>query len=228
MTRQMLTETLDYFQKHMLPEDEVAQRAGISVDRLLELVQWRCVPPHTHEVSIGTQISGCFGDFAFPPENRRYYHPSIVEWMARVLPIAETLPLYTVAERMRDEFFDDFVAALDGRAPPWEGMSAVEGAVYAWNYVMDGTWGACLKVIDIPSMLAKEYARAVFRAVATLPDDAVLSHDQLSALEQAITDYERVAQEFAPHERPLSSRSVEYDAAKARFTTAGISPARAA
>ncbi len=217
MTDNNLADIRAYFETHMLSEEVTAEKSGVTVEQLLTLVSWRCIPPHTHKIEMSASVSGCFGRFSYPAETQRFYHPSVIDWVAHAMPLLDAMSVHDAAEAIRAQFFDDFIAALDGAATPWAGLSAEQGAAYAWAYVIDGTWGACLKTIDIPSMLAKEYARVVFREVAALPEGAALTPDMMHRLGKAIAGYEAVAQDFAPHERPLSSKSVEYDIAKARL-----------
>lgn len=217
MTQADAREVAAYLDLYYLTEAQLADGANIASEDLREMVRWRCVPPHTHQLTRGTVLSGCFGTYTANEEPVRYYHPSVLDWIAKARLFSRTMPLWQVAERQRQDFFRDFVQALDGRDPPWDGMDAEQGAAYAWAFVMDGTWGACLKVIDIPSMLAKESARATFRDIAALPADRPLSAEDRARLAQAVAGYDRAAQAFAPHERPESSRVNEFEPAKARL-----------
>lgn len=204
-----------YLDNYYLTLETLAERAGVDPVRVCQLIDAQCVPPHSHEVRGVTVFAGSFEDYAVPAPPRRYYHPSLVAWVTRAEALAASHTLGEVARLQREGFAREFAEALGGAAPPWPG-----GVDYAWSYLMDGTWGTCLKDISVPSLLAKERARQCIAAVANIGPGHEPDAEERAALTQAVEQYERVTGDFAPHERAKSSRRVEVEAAVHRFALA--------
>ncbi len=201
-----------YLDANFLTIEDLAARAGVTTERVVELIDAQCVPPHSHEVRGVAVYASTFGEYtaAVPPV--RYYHPSLVDWARKASALARRHSLSDVARRMRKDFEQAFEAALDGRAPPWP-----RGVDYAWAYLMDGTWGLCLKEISVANLLQKEFARqAIARLVSPDPGHA-LTPAARAALIEAIRAYNQVAADFGPHERADSSRSREVGAAIEKY-----------
>jgi len=201
-----------YLEAHYLRLEELAARAGVTAERVTELIDAQCVPPHSHEVHGVTVYASTFGDYtaAVPPE--RHYHPSLVAWVKKASALARRHSLADVARRMRKDFEQAFEDALDGRAPPWP-----RGVDHAWAYLMDGTWGLCLKDISVAAMLQKEFARATIARLVSPDPNHVLSPAARAVLIEAIHAYNAVAADFAPHERADSSRCREVGAAIEKY-----------
>jgi len=197
-----------YLDANYLTLDELSARAGVLPERVLELVDAQCVPPHSHEVRGVAIYASTFGEFTAPVPPVRYYHPSLVGWVRKASTLARRHSLADVARRMRRDFEQAFEAALDGRSPPWP-----RGVDYAWAYLMDGTWGLCLKEISVASMLQKEFARQTIANLVSPDPHHVLSPAARAALIEAIEAYNEVATAFGPHERGDSSRCREVGAA---------------
>jgi len=201
-----------YLDANFLTLQELSEQAGLAPERVLELVDAQCVPPHSHEVRGVAIYASTFGEYTAPLPPERYYHPSLVDWVKKASALARRHSLADVARRMRKDFEAAFEAALDGRAPPWP-----RGVDYAWAYLMDGTWGLCLREISVANMLQKEFARqTIARLVSPEPDHA-LSAEARRTLIAAIETYNEVAADFGPHERPDSSRVREVGAAIEKY-----------
>jgi Family of unknown function (DUF6058) len=201
-----------YLDANYLRLADLAAQAGITTDRVLELVDAQCVPPHSHEVRGVVVYASTFGEYTAAVPPRRYYHPSLVDWVRKASALARNHTLADVARRMRKDFEQAFEAALDGRTPPWP-----RGVDYAWAYLMDGTWGLCLKEISTPNLLQKEFARETIRRLVSPDPDHVLSPAARAALIEAIRAYDAVAADFAPHELGDSSRAREVGAAIEKY-----------
>jgi hypothetical protein len=201
-----------YLDANFLRLDELAARAGVTPERVLELAAAQCVPPHSHEVRGVTVYASTFGEYtaAVPPE--RYYHPSLVDWVRKASALARRHSLADVARRMRKDFEETFEAALDGRSPPWP-----RGVDYAWAYIMDGTWGLCLKEISVANLLQKEFARQTIARLVSPDPGHELTSAARAALIEAIRAYDAVAADFGPHEFADSSRSREVGAAIEKY-----------
>jgi hypothetical protein len=201
-----------YLDANYLTLEELAALAGVTPDRLLELVDAQCVPPHSHEVRGLAIFASTFGEYTAPVPPARYYHPSLVGWVRKASALARRHTLADVARRMRKDFEQAFEAALDGRPPPWP-----RGVDYAWAYLMDGTWGLCLKEISVANLLQKEFARQTIARLVSPDPQHALSPTARAALIEAIDAYNEAASDFGPHELGDSSRCREVGAAIEKY-----------
>ena len=201
-----------YIDANYLTLEETARGAGVTPERLLELVAAHCIPPHSYEVRGTVVFASTFGEFATPAAPRRYYHPDTVGWAAKAEALAEDRTLNEVARTMREEFERAVETALDGRPAPW-----ARGVDHAWAFWMDGTFGLCLKQLTVASLVAKERARADIAAIVRPDPDHRLSEAERDDLVAAIASYDRVACAFAPHEVGKSSRRLEIGPAVEKY-----------
>lgn len=212
MSRFEPAEVERYLDANYLTLEEISTRAGVAPERIVELIRAQCVPPHSHEVRGVAVFASTFGEYTAPVPPVRYYHPSLVAWVKKASALARRHSLADTARRMRKDFEQAFEDALDGRAPPWP-----RGVDHAWAYLMDGTWGLCLKKISVAAMLQKEFARQTIARLVSPDPDHVPSPAARAALIEAIEAYDEVAADFGPHERPDSSRVREVGAAIEKY-----------
>jgi len=196
-------------QQYLLEQDflkpnELAKRTGTTPDQILALEEAQCIPAASYVVEGEMAVTSSFGTYHLPVTPERYYHPSIEGWVARALSLSQTRKLSEVAKVVRAEFDKHFVEALNDNPPPWPG-----GSDYAWKYMTDGTWGICLKNIDMDHLLTKEYARATIRQITATDKVDGLTSDGRKQLVAAILAYRRVTMPFAPHEFDESSTQCE-------------------
>ena len=196
-------------QQYLLEQDflkpnELAKRTGTTPDKILALEEAQCIPAASYVVEGEMAVTSSFGTYHLPVTPERYYHPSIEGWVARALSLSQTRKLSEVAKVVRAEFDKHFVEALNDNPPPWPG-----GSDYAWKYMTDGTWGICLKNIDMDHLLTKEYARATIRQIAATDKVDGLTSDERKQLVAAILAYRQVTMPFAQHEFDESSTQCE-------------------
>ncbi len=201
-----------YLDANYLTLKELSASAGVTPERVLELVDALCVPPHSHEVRGVAIFASTFGEYTAPVPPERYYHPSLVGWVRKASALARRHTLADVARRMRKDFEQTFETALDGRPPPWP-----RGVDYAWAYLMDGTWGLCLKEISVANLLQKEFARQTIARLVSPDPRHELSATARAALIEAIAAYNEVATDFGPHELGDSSRCREVGSAIEKY-----------
>lgn len=214
-------QVLDYLDRHFLTLEALAERAQTPPAQILALVRAGCIPPHSYEVAGELTVRSTFGDYALPAGPRRYYHPSVATWIERAKTLAERYSLDEVATRMRAGFAQDLKAALKGRPAP--ASLALE---QAWGYVLDGTWGLCLKEITPLAMVEKTLARELIKDVTEATGDRPLNPADRSLLEAAVVQYDAVTGPFAPHEFPESSRHREINAVVEKYDLSawGVTP----
>lgn len=192
----------EYLDRHYLTIAAVAARSGITSERVAELEEAGCIPGHTHEWRDETVVNGVFGEFRFPGSTVKFYHPSVVDWIRQTATFPDDMPLTDLAEKMYERFGEDLMSAIGDRMPPWD-----DPVNYAWAYILDGTWGACLKEIKPTSMLTKEYARKAIRELKA--ENRMPTEAEKVELRNHVAGYEEVAMPFAPHEVPTCSRTLE-------------------
>lgn len=198
--------------ENYLTLDELAAQAGTMPERIRELEAARCIPATSYMVGGEMSITSSFGTYHLPVSETRYYHPDIVRWARRALQLLETMDLTEAARTVRADFDAEFHRLLDGAAPPWP-----RGADYAWDYIVDGTWGLCLKDVDVASLLAKEQARVTIRSIVKPDAGHALTGEERQKLQEALAKFETVALPFAPHEVGDSCRHSELEPAIRKY-----------
>ncbi|MEM7561526.1 MAG: DUF6058 family natural product biosynthesis protein [Pseudomonadota bacterium] len=198
--------------ENYLTEKELADKTGTTAENILNMEELQCIPAATYVVTGQMIVTSSFGEYQLPIESERYYHPSVVSWVSEALEFADKYDLGEVAKMVRENFDNRFSAALDGESPPWP-----DGADYAWNYITDGTWGLCLKSVDMDHILTKEYARAAIRELMVPETSENLTSEERNRLIESIKSYRKVALPFAPHEFPESSTEREVNPAIRKY-----------
>lgn len=190
--------------QNYLTLDELAMQAGTSVEQIRDLEAAHCIPAASYVVGGEMSFTSSFGTYCLPVTETRYYHPDIVRWAKRALDLLKTMDLADAARTVRADFDAEFHRLLDGASPPWP-----RGADYAWDYIVDGTWGLCLQDVDVASLLTKEQARVTIRAIVKPEAEHTLTGEERQKLQEALASFETVALPFAPHEVGESSRHSE-------------------
>ncbi len=201
-----------YLDQNFLTLAALAERAGLTPERVLEMIEAECAPGHSYEVRGELTVTSSFGDYRLPVPPQRYYHPSIAEWLTRAETLAEDRSLAAVSKLVRADFEAGIAKALQGKVTP--GCKSPE---HAWQYLLDGTWGLCLKDISVAAMARKELARAAIAEFSDPGPEESLSETARSDLNAAIKQYNSVAADFAPHEVAESSRRLEVEAAARKY-----------
>ena len=191
-------------EQNYLKPDELAKCTGTTFDQILALEDTQCIPAASYVVEGEMSVTSSFGTYHLPVTPERYFHPSVEAWVTEALTLAQTHELSDVAKIVRTRFDLHFGEALNGKPPPWPG-----GADYAWNYMTDGTWGICLKNIDMEHLLSKEYAREIVRQIESKDTADELTSDDREQLIAAVLSYREVTMPFAPHEVEESSTQRE-------------------
>lgn len=212
MGTDLAMESQAYIDTHYLTGIELARRAGITEQRLLQLVDAKCIPPHSYEVRKDIAVISAFGEYELTAQPELYYHPDLVTWIADANELAKSHPLAEVAQLVRENMTNEIEVALNGRPVPWS-----DGMEHAWDYLMDGSFSLCLKNINASDLIEKEVARARVKSVFESNPDTKLNPEDREELKDAVLRYEEVALPFSPHELPESSRRLEIEAAVKKF-----------
>lgn len=204
-------QTQDYIDGIYVTRDVIAERAGVSEERIMELAAQQCIPPEAYEVKTESVFGSAFGEYRLAHETRHYFHPSHVEWIRRAQSLSETLPLAEVAKKVKNDFLRDVENRLGDHPLPWPA-----GIEHVWKCMMDGSWSLCLKDIDAAGVVHKELARRHF-AELQMKSPTGLTDEERVALEQSVKNYLGVALPFSPHEYSESSRCRELAPAIQKF-----------
>ncbi len=159
-----------------------------------------------------TIFTSSFGSYELEGDVLHYYHPRHVDWIAAAEELAESLSLEDVAVSVKNKFTADILKALGANAMPWP-----DGIALVWDYLMDGTWGLCLKQFDIPGLVQKELARRSIEDITNKADPAAISEADRASLRKAAGQFYEVALPFSPHEVGESSRCLEVNAAVRKY-----------
>ena len=201
-----------YIEKHFLTRAEISKQSGITEQRIIELANAQCIPPHSYEVRRETAYVSAFGEYKFTEEPEFYYHPDIVHWIEKAVALAKDHPLREVSRKIRENLEHEITSLLDGRPVPWP-----DGMGHAWEFVMDGSFSLCLKELTPAHLVKKEVSRQRFAELVEKADGRGKTEVLRNELEDAIADYEDVTLPFSPHELPESSRRLELEPAMAKF-----------
>lgn len=212
VTNATAEQTQSYIDTYYVTRSELAKLAGLSEDRIVELADAKCIPPHAYEVRSDMEVVSSFGSYTLPSAPRYYYHPRSIEWIEHATSLAEHHPLDVVAEMIKTKFSEDIDKALAGRPLPWP-----DGKDRIWDYLMDGTWSLCLKNYNVPDLVQKEVARATIARIAGSATTGDISDRERAALEEAVSAFDEVALPFSPHEVGESSRCLEVNAVVKQF-----------
>jgi len=208
-TTEQLQQHLDSF---YITLDALARRADISKTRILEFIDNQCIPPHSYTVHNVMTISDPIMNYSAHQSMTRYYHPSIVSWIAKARTLAENHSLIDVSRRIREQFILELDKKLAGRSTP-----GCANSEHAWHYFIKGIWGICLQEISVDCIAKKELARLAIANIVNSEPTCELSDAEKIELKKAVDSYNRAVKEFVPHFAPMSSRTVEVEAVVKKY-----------
>lgn len=203
-----------YLQEEYYTLQQLANKANVTTDRILELVELQIIPPHSFEVTQSTSIyCNIKGYFIATPVAIKYYNPSIVKWIQTAESLATGKSLSEIAIFIRGYFNKEFKEAMGDAITP-----GCKGLDHAWRYLMNGTWGICLKEISVASIAKKELSRLKISQLCKLDKpNHQLTLQEKEELKNAIDTYELVTKQFAPHLLPTCSRTLEIEPAVKKY-----------
>lgn len=204
----------NYLQEEYYTIEQLADKANATKDRILELAELQIIPPHSFEVTQNASIyCNIKGAFNATPVTTRYYNPSIVKWIQNAETMAKEESLAEVAIQVRKKFNQEFRYAMGDVITP-----GCKGLDHAWRYLMNGTWGICLKEVSVASIASKELSRLKISQICKYDDpNHTLTNQEKEDLKTAINTYEKVTKQFAPHLVPTCSRTLEIEPAVKKY-----------
>jgi len=211
-------EITSYIKNNYLTIEQLANRSSISLDRLEELINNYCIPKHSHvtskQVIFHTDI---FGESVFVEEKTFYYHPSLIKLAMKANQYLVSTNFIDVAREMKADFTNELCQALseiDDAKHVFDHCFDSEGNLLAdgiekimtehWSYIMDGTYGVCLKEISAKNMILKNIAVSILEEwINCTNQNKNHLHDRAR---YAAALYDRIASDFGPHEIQRSTR----------------------
>lgn len=204
----------NYLQEEYYTLKDLADKARVIPDRVIELVEMQIIPPHSYEVTQNASIyCNIKGAHLAKPIMTKYYNPSIIAWIQNAELLARGKSLSEIAVYVREQFNQEFKEAMGESITP-----GCKGVDHAWRYLMNGTWGICLKEISVSSLANKELSRLKISQLCKLDDsEHKLADNEQDELKEAVATYERVTKKFAPHLVPTCSRTLEIEPAVKKY-----------
>lgn len=214
------TDIINYLNAHYLTFKQLAEFAEMPPEQIQALIANDCIPIHSHKVTRQTVFhTEIFGDTNIPEQEILYYHPSLVEWAITANQYSKIMPLSEVAKKMKSDFIKELSQALvevDGAKevfaycfdemgrlldPGIEKLMAEQ-----WPYIMNGTYGVCLKVISAHNVVVKAVTVAVLEKWIDAATNKLKVAPDINQIGAAVVLYDKVAAHFAPHEISKSTR----------------------
>jgi hypothetical protein len=219
LNRESIEAITNYIENNYLTIEQLANQASISLDQLEQLISNACIPKHSHTITRKIVFhTDIFGDSDFTKQNIFYYHPSLIKMAIKANQYLENSNFIDTANKMKADFTRELYQALveidDAKQVFNECFDKDENLLANgiekimaehWPYVMDGTYGVCLKEISAKNLILKNIA--VFILQEWLSDDNHKKHYSYEKILNAANLYDKVAANFAPHEIIKSTRN---------------------
>lgn len=217
------SDIINYLEQHYLTIDQLADQAHISSEQLDTLIANACIPKHSHQVRhqivFRTEI---FGDTTITQQDNFYYHSTLVKWAVIADQYSKTLSLCEVANKIKADFVIELRQALieiDGARQAFDYCFDDSGNLLDigidkimkehWPYIMDGTYGVCLKSISAKNILIKTMSVSVLEKWVN-GNENKNKKAQHSQTILAAELYDSVTSCFGPHEISKSTRDRLY------------------
>lgn len=192
----------DYLRTHFVLKQKFIELAGISLERLDQLIEAGAVPCATYKSNGRSIESHVFGEIeGHDSSPGEYFRPECVRWIKIANQAAEGLERSSVLDTLTQELS----AALTsyGLSP-----TAIQTRVHDYiPYFLDGTFGLCVADPSTGAGIArKETLQEKLTEITdngSNPSPAGMTRDELL---QLIDDYAASSMPFSPAEYPRSSR----------------------
>jgi len=220
---------LDYVRRHCLTPQALVQAAGLAEDRLRELVAAGCLPQPTYVLDPSLAVRSAIRSETLAPKLEEWFGAAVLPWARRAAE--STLPLPALADRLRQDFADDFRQALlvsEGRVHGWTELFDAAGAIdeAAFTKAFDEIWreswlggayGVCLRRFDGHHLVTKLVERSRIRALTAEGVKPALTAAEAAEVTTAMARLDAVITPFAPHERPHGTPGLWIDRIADRY-----------
>lgn len=220
---------LDYVRRHCLTPPALTQAAGLTEDRLRALIAARCLPQPTYMLDPSLTVRSAIRSETLAPQPEEWFGAAVLPWACRAAE--STLLLPALADRLRQDFADDFRQALlvsEGRAHGWTELFDAAGAIdeaalaksldeiWQENW-LGGAYGVCLRRFDGHHLVTKLVERSRIRALTEEGAKPTLTAAEAAAVTTAMARLDAVLTPFAPHERPHGTPGLWIDRIADRY-----------
>ncbi|WP_395680198.1 DUF6058 family natural product biosynthesis protein [Inquilinus sp.] len=219
---------LDYVRRRCLTPPALAHAAGLTEDRLRQLIAARCLPGPTYVLNPSLTVRSAIRSEALA-QPEEWFGAAVLPWARHAAD--STLPLPELAIRLRQEFTADFRRALlasEGRFYGWTELFDAAGAIdeIAFAKALDEIWeehwlggayGVCLRRFDGHHLVTKLVERSRIRALAEEGTKPALPPAEAEQVTAAMARLDAVLAPFAPHERPHGTPGLWIDRIAERY-----------
>lgn len=218
----IMGDTIRYLDNNFLTIHQLAVKTGIDMEQLEKLINYSCIPSHSHKITRQCVFhTDVFGDAIIEEMNILYYHPSLVKWAQKANNYLQSVDISSVAERMKTDFINelrDSLTEIDSAAEIFndcfvngkltdDGVRKIMDA--HWPYIMNGTYGVCLKEISAKNVVIKNIAVSILENWIKGSEDC--RNMLYQKARQAAAWFDTVAAEFGPHDLEKSTRGRLYN-----------------
>lgn len=213
-----IEEITSYIKDNYLTIEQLANRSGISLHQIEKLISNNCIPKHSHAITKHVIFyTDIFGESVFVDEEIFYYHHSLIKLAMKANHYLEISNYIDVASKMKSDFTNEIREALveiDDAQQIFGYCFNDDGDLLAggieklmtehWAYIMDGTYGVCLKEISAKDVILKNIAVSILEEWINCPNQE--KNHLYDRARYAAKLYDRVASYFGPHEILKSTR----------------------
>jgi hypothetical protein len=219
-------EELDaYLQERYLSLEQVAERTGVGIDTLEELIDTGCMPGPSYELRCREEMYAYINDDVDTLSVRtmaRYFAADVIAWVDSIAPRLNDTSPRELAPILKSEMRADFHRGLmrhGGASIEYEGFMSLAGEVdtaafdahfedYVWPNWRAGTWGICVYGSERMQNVARKTI-AVNRLKRLTEDGNRRDYSEGEArkVRDAMAEYDSIVPPFSPHDRHDSSRA---------------------
>ncbi len=219
-----------YLEERYVSLREIAERTGLAVERLEDLIATGCMPGASYErrrrEELWAHINGDADTVSLKTVSR-YFAADVITWVLSIAPRLERNSPRQLAPVLKEELRAGFLDGLvrhGGGAIAYGGFMAEDGAVdqqgfdihfetYVWTNWRAGTWGICVHDSwDIRNVARKTVAVERLKRLTRDGTRTSYSPAEASEVRHAMTEYDAIVPPFAPHDRHEASRARLVDA----------------
>jgi hypothetical protein len=220
---------LDYVRRRCLTPPALAEAAGLTEDRLRDLIAARCLPGPTYGLDPSLTVRSAIRSETPAPQPEEWFGAAVLPWARRTADSAQPLP--ELAGRLRQDFTADFRQALlasEGRFHGWtelfDAAGAIDEAAFArtldeiWEeHWLGGAYAVCLRRFDGRHLVTKLVERSRIRALTEEGTKPALTPAEARQVTVAMARLDAVLTPFAPHERPHGTPGLWIDRIAERY-----------
>ncbi len=112
----------------------------------------------------------------------KYYHPSIIKYTEEALALSEFNDLTEIAQQLKINFSTQLEKEFKGIKTP-----GCQNFDQAWGYWINGTWGICLKELNVEYMAKKELSRLAITKLMKYEPTTITKNDKIKLIDAVNT-----------------------------------------